>query len=64
MLVKSLAAQTSGHESRIVWQTKLSAAGVSRAENKRSSMSGATVAASKAESAHARRITAPRGGAQ
>ena len=34
MLVSSLAAQISGHESRIVWQTKLSMAGVDSAEKK------------------------------
>ena len=31
-LVRSLAAQISEHESRIVWQTKLSTAGVDSAE--------------------------------
>ena len=34
MLVSSLAAQTYGHESCIVWQTKLSMAGVDSAEKK------------------------------
>ena len=33
-LVRSLAAQISEHESRIVWQTKLSIAGVDSAEKK------------------------------
>ena len=33
-IVSSLAAQISAHESRIVWQTKLSTAGVDNAEKR------------------------------
>jgi hypothetical protein len=42
-LVRSLAAHTSGHVSRITWQTKLSAPGVLMEEKKRLMKSGASV---------------------
>ena len=61
-LVSSLAAQTSGHESRIVWQTKLSMAGVDSAEKEWARKLGSSVRQARGSGAqHTPWVTAARG---